>query len=144
MLQTPHGTSSDRLQSDAVAQRRIHLAVVVAAAALAVGAFLFVRYQQTVRQPMTLATEAARRSAEVRDTLGEPLRFGRIPQARVRGSNAHLTIRVHGVRANGLLIEWAQKDHTRWQLCSLLFRDESTTTDVILVSQTATHCAKEW
>lgn len=118
--------------------------MVGAAAALAVGAFLYVRYQQTVRQPTALATEAARRSTEVRNTLGEPLRFGRIPQARVRGSNAHLAIRVHGVRGDGLLLEWAQKNAGRWQLCSLVFRDESTTTDVILVSEAATHCAREW
>lgn len=75
--------------------------------------------------------------------LGEPLRFGRIPRARVRGKNAHLGIRVAGPRGNGLLLEWAQKEVAGWQLCSLLFRDENTTTDVILVSQGATHCARE-
>ena len=113
------------------------------AAVIAVGAFLFVRYEQTVRQPIALATDVARKSSEVRDAIGEPLRFGRIPQARVRGKNAHLTIRVRGAHGDGLLIEWAQQDRGRWQLCSLLFRDENTTTDVILVSETATHCARE-
>lgn len=118
--------------------------MVVAVGALAAGAFLFVRYQQTVRQPVALAADAALKSSEVRDAIGEPLRFGRIPQARVRGRNAHLDIRVRGARGDGLLIEWAQKDAGHWKLCSLLFRDESTTTDVILVSETATHCAREW
>lgn len=118
--------------------------MVVAVGGLAAGAFLFVRYQQTVQRPIALATDVARKSSEVRDAIGEPLRFGRIPQARVRGKNAHLTIRVRGAHGDGLLIEWAQQGPAGWQLCSLLFRDESTTTDVILVSETATHCAREW
>lgn len=115
--------------------------MVVVAVAIAVGAFLFVRYQQTVEQPMALATDAARRSGDVREALGEPLRFGRVPRARVRGNNARLAIRVRGSRRDGLLMEWAQKDPGGWQLCSLLFRDG--TTDIILVSQSATHCARE-
>ena len=119
-------------------------AAIFVAAVVAVGAFLFIRYQQTVQRPIALATDVARKSSEVRDAIGEPLRFGRIPQVRVRGGNAHLGIRVHGAHGEGLLIEWAQQDRGRWQLCSLVFRDESTTTDVILVSETATHCAREW
>lgn len=117
--------------------------LVLVSAALAVGAFLFVRYQQTVQQPVALATDAARRSDEVRNALGEPLRFGRLPGARVRANNAHLTISVRGSRGDGMLVEWAQKGPGGWQLCSLLFRDQKTTTDIILVSQSATHCARE-
>ncbi|HKO12431.1 MAG TPA: cytochrome c oxidase assembly factor Coa1 family protein [Acidobacteriaceae bacterium] len=124
-------------------QRSRNVGVMVAVAGLAVGGFLFVRYQQTVQQPMALATDAARRSSEVREAIGEPLRFGRLPEAKVRGKNAHLGVRVRGPRGSGVLFEWAQMDAGKWQLCSLLFRDESTTTDVILVSRLATHCARE-
>lgn len=112
-------------------------------AAFAVGAFLFVRYQQTAQRPIDLAEAVARGSGEVRDALGEPLRFGRLPQVKVRGANAHAVIRVHGARGEGLLIEWAQQEAGQWKVCSLLFRDESTTTDVILVSRAATGCARE-
>src|SRR5579862_8971920 len=131
------------LQSCAVGRSRIYVGLVAVAAALAVGAFLLVRYQQTVQQPMALARDAARQSSEVNNALGEPLRFAKIPQARVRGNNAHVAIRAAGPRGNGLLIEWAQQNAGHWRLCSLLFRDESTTTDVILVSEAATHCARE-
>lgn len=133
----------DELQSCAVARAPIHAGLVVVVAALAVGGFLFVRYQQTLHQPIALARDAARRSPEVRDAVGDPLRFSRIPQARVRGANAHLAMDVRGSRGNGLLLSWAQKDAGQWRLCSLVFRDEKTTTDVILVSRTATHCARE-
>jgi len=131
------------LQSCAVGRSRIYVGLVAVAAALAVGAFLLVRYQQTVEQPMALARDAARQSSEVNNALGEPLRFAKIPQARVRGNNAHVAIRAAGPRGNGLLIEWAQQNAGHWRLCSLLFRDESTTTDVILVSEAATNCARE-
>lgn len=119
------------------------VAVIVAVAAFAAAAFLFLRYQQTAQKPIDLAEGAARASGEVRDALGEPLRFGRIPQVKVRGPNAHAVIRVHGSRGEGLLIEWAQQNAGRWNLCSLLFRDESTTTDVILVSRAGSGCARE-
>jgi cytochrome oxidase complex assembly protein 1 len=126
-----------------VGTRSRNLVLILVIAGLAVGGFLFVRYQQTVEQPMALARDAARRSSEVREAMGEPLRFGRIPEAKVRGKNAHLGVRVRGPRGSGVLLEWAQMDAGKWQLCSLLFRDESTTTDVILVSRLATHCARE-
>lgn len=119
------------------------VAVLIAVAALCAGAILFVHFKRILRQPVALATNAARNSSEVRDALGEPLRFGRLPEAKLHDTNAHLAIRVRGPRGSGLLLEWAQRDAGSWQLCSLLFRDESTTTDVILVSRAATHCARE-
>jgi Cytochrome oxidase complex assembly protein 1 len=117
--------------------------LIVAVAGLALGGFLFVRFNQTVQAPMKLATDFAQGSSVVRSALGEPLQFGRLPIAKVRGSNAHLGIRVTGSRGQGSLIEWAQQTAGQWKLCSLTLHTNSDDADTILLSGTTSSCARE-
>lgn len=123
------------------------IALVFAVGGLAVGAFLFVRFSQTVKAPMALATSLAQTSPDVRAALGEPLTFGRFPQAKVRPAksllNAHIAIPVSGPRGKGTLVEWAQQDAGQWKLCSLVLHTDSDNSILVLVSGSGTTCARE-
>ena len=123
------------------------VALVFAFGGLAVGAFLFVRFSQTIKAPMALATSFAETSPEVQAALGSPLTFGRFPEAKVRPAqsllNARIGIRVTGPRGTGKLVEWAQQNAGQWKLCSLMLHTDSDDTNIILVSGSATPCARE-
>jgi hypothetical protein len=117
--------------------------VVIAFGGLALGALLFVRFNQTVQAPIALATRVAQTAPPVTAALGEPLRFGRLPAARVRGRSARLVISVAGPAGSGKLIEWAQQDGGQWRICSLVFRPDAGGARIILVASETTHCETE-
>jgi len=123
------------------------VALLFAFGGLAVGAFLFVRFSQTVRVPMALATSFAETSPAVQAALGTPLAFGRFPEAKVRPAqsllNARIGIHVSGPRGEGKLVEWAQQNAGQWKLCSLILHTDSDNTNIVLVSGAATPCARE-
>jgi hypothetical protein len=126
-----------------MARARRGLALVVAFGGLALGGFLFVRFNQTVQAPMALAANAAQSSTVVRSALGEPLRFGRLPRAKVRGNNARLGVSVSGPLGSGTLIEWAQQTGGQWRICSLAFRPNDGSGSVDLVESETTRCEPE-
>jgi hypothetical protein len=118
-------------------------ALVIAFGGLALGSFLFVRFNQTVQAPMALAANLAQSSTVVRSALGEPLRFGRLPRAKVRGNNARLGIGISGPLGSGTLIEWAQQTSGQWHICSLVFRRGDGSGSVDLVDSETTRCEPE-
>jgi hypothetical protein len=124
------------------------LAVAIAAIALASGATLFAYYDRVLTEPRQLAMRVAQISPALAVALGEPLHFGRFPQAKLHGgngeSNADMAISVSGPLGSGKLIEWAQQSGGQWRLCSLVFRpDAGGARSLDLVDSGSTHCETE-
>jgi hypothetical protein len=127
-----------------MARARTGLAIVFAVGAVALGAFLTLRFNQTVQTPMALATRIARISPPVFQALGTPLQFGRFPEAKVlpwqSRLNARIGIRVSGPLGSGMLNEWAQQNGGQWRICSLVFRSDTGTAGIVLVDNSQMHC----
>lgn len=114
---------------------------------LSVAGTWIVRFERRAREPVRLATSVARRSAEVRHLIGEPIHVGRWAKGNLVANHgegtADLTISIHGPLGRGTLLEWAQEDAGKWRLCSLLFRSNDVSTGTTLVSDASTHCDRE-
>jgi hypothetical protein len=93
---------------------------------------------------IALARNTAFASPDVQASLGKPLGIGRFVHGRIwsksDSANADLTLPIHGPRGHGQLIEWAQQDAGQWKTCSLLYRSGLTSSDLVLVSSSDTHC----
>ncbi len=110
------------------------------------GIFWLVRFESMVDQPTAMAVALAEKSAVVHSALGQPLQFSRFPTGRMTGSDtggtADIKIKVTGPLGKGILAEWAQVSDGKWQVCSLVFRQETSRASV-LVGGDATHCEPE-
>jgi hypothetical protein len=114
---------------------------------VAIAGIWILRFENQARAPIALAARTARGSAEVRQLLGEPIHIsfaakGNLVSKRGYG-NADLIIQVDGRLGQGTLLEWAQEDTGKWQICSLLFRSASGSTIIPLVDDSITHCERE-
>jgi hypothetical protein len=122
------------------------LALVVAFAGLAIGAALWVHFDRLLTQPRQMAIRFAQIAPPVTNTLGEPLEFGRFPQAKLHGGNGEgnvdMSISVSGPLGSGTLIEWAQQSAGQWHICSLVFRPDRRD-GITLVDSSQTHCEPE-
>jgi hypothetical protein len=124
------------------------LAIVIAAFTLASGAWLFAYYDRLLTEPRMMAIRLAQISPALTVALGEPLHFGRFPQAKLQGGkgegNTDMAISVSGPLGSGKLIEWAQQSGGQWHICSLVFRpDAGGAHSIILVASETTHCETE-
>lgn len=127
-----------------MAQAGKGLALAVAIGGLVAGGLLFLHYDRILTEPRLQAEEIAQNSPMILEKLGDPLEFGRFPQAKLHGdNNAHLAIGVSGPAGTGTLVEWAQQDAGHWRICSLVFRWNGTGDEFELVDGAETHCAPE-
>jgi hypothetical protein len=124
------------------------MALLVAVGGLALGAGLFAHYDRLLTTPRTMAIQMAQISPALMVALGEPLHYGRFPQAKLYGGNgegnADMAISVSGPLGSGKLIEWAQQSNGQWRICSLVFRpDAAGARNLDIVDSAATHCETE-
>lgn len=80
-------------------------------------------------------------SPEVIARIGQPIEAGTVHGHVREGRNAgfaHVEIPLTGGHGQGTLIEWAQRDHSPWKLCSLIFRDQNG--ELQLVDPMKTQC----
>ena len=110
------------------------------------GALFFFRSTGLKRAVADPAIYVAQTSPQVAVTIGLPMQPGWPIRGTVltnkTGGNADLIIPLNGGHGRGTLVEWAQKNAGRWQVCSLLFRAD-TGASVMLVNPANTHCAAE-
>jgi hypothetical protein len=105
------------------------------------------RFEYQARAPVALAARTVRNSTKMRQALGQPLHFARLTKGSLvsnRGEdNADLIIRIRGPLGRGTLYEWAQEGAGNWHICSLLFMSSDSSTSILLVDDTYTHCDRE-
>lgn len=56
---------------------------------------------------------------------------------------ADVTIRIFGPRGQGKLYEWAQETNRSWQICSLVFRPDNGSQEILIVPDESSHCEHE-
>jgi hypothetical protein len=138
---------NEKAKSPARSKRAL---VIAAAAVLGLsisGLYLFLMFQRAVQPPVRLAEIKSRESPEVGRAVGESFMVGRFVTGRLTLKNGSgstdLTIHISGPRGRGTLREWAQEDHGRWQICSLIFRPDTGAADISLVPDESSHCERE-
>jgi hypothetical protein len=104
-------------------------------------------FEYRARAPVALAARTVHSSAKMRQALGEPLYFARLTKGTLvsnRGEgNADLIIRIRGPLGRGTVYEWAQEGAGKWHICSLLFKSGDSSTSILLVDDSFTHCERE-
>jgi hypothetical protein len=113
---------------------------------LVAGATKASRWISDSRKAAQPAIEAAKRSPDVTNVIGEAIVPGRFVTGSIlsdgTNGNADLTIPVIGRRGSGKLIEWAQQSEGHWNLCSLVLR-LADGREVIVLSDANTTCERE-
>ena len=113
-----------------------------------VGAFvLFVFSLLRNNGAVELAVRTASDSDVVAKAVGKPFRVGRFVTGNINtdagSGNADLNIRISGPRGKGTLLEWAQENRGKWEICSLLYRPADGSADITIISDENTRCERE-
>jgi Cytochrome oxidase complex assembly protein 1 len=105
------------------------------------------RFESNARAPIGAAMSAAMNSAQLRQAIGTPMQAEQLARGSMVGSggygNADLVVRIDGPNGRGTLSEWAQEVAGKWQVCSLSFHPRGGGADMMLVSDSTTHCERE-
>jgi Cytochrome oxidase complex assembly protein 1 len=132
----------------AAASRNLKTAflAVVLLAATAYALWIFV-LQFRAQEPARMAAHEALSSDEMMKRIGQPIKVGPFIRGSLVSNNgsgiADLIIPVRGPRGKGMLREWAQESSGKWRICSLTFRSNANSTEVVIIPDAKSNCERE-